>query len=106
MVPGPGTSTHAEFVRNLETHGPLPRQLLISHSSQRELALAEALGALVLVASSRLQDAAVRERFVAVTPPGGWLSTRQIALVWREGGYLSPAAERAVAFLREAVRAG
>lgn len=106
VVPGPGTSTHAEFVRNFETHGPLPRQLLISHSSQRELALAEALGALVLVASSRLQDAAVRERFVAVPPPGGWPSTRQIALVWREGGYLSPAAERAVAFLREAVRAG
>lgn len=105
VVPGPGTSTHAEFVRNFNAHARLPRQLLISHSSQRELALASTLEALVVVASSRLQDLTVRERFVAVSPPGGWPSTRQVALVWREAGYLSPAAERAMVLLREAVRA-
>jgi len=105
VVPGVGTPTHAEFLRNFDAQGQQPQWLLISQSSQRELALAESLDALVLGARSRLQDPAVCARFVPVTPPGGWSSTRQAALVYRAGGYLSPAAERAMGLLREAVRA-
>ena len=104
VVAGAGTSTHADFVRNFEAQGLQPQWVLTSHSSQRELAMAASLDALVLVSSSRLKDPAVLARFVPVNPPGGWMSTRQVALVYRKGGYLSPAAERAMGLLREAVR--
>lgn len=106
VVPARGTSTFAEYERNFATQGlaaPLP--WVASRSSQRELALAKALDALVLLPRSVAEEPALQAQFAPVLPPGGWQSDRRLAIVHRAGGYLSPAALRTMALLREAVAA-
>lgn len=103
IVPARNTSTHDEFLRNFSEHGLTPEETVVSLTSQRELALGSVLDALLLTSRSRLDGAGVRDAYVVLEPPGGWQSQRQAALVWRTNGYLSPAAERAMALLRQAV---
>lgn len=104
IVPAAHTPSHQEFVRNFAQHGLSPRPAVLSHTSQRELTLGIALDALVLLTRSRLDTPGVRDAYVVLEPPGGWPSARSIALVFRKGGYLSPAALRAMALTRELVR--
>lgn len=104
IVPAANTSSHNEFIRNFGKHGLTPQATVLSHTSERELALGVALNALVLMSRSRLTSPGVREAFVVLRPVGGWPSTRRIALVFRKGGYLSPAAQRAMTLTREVVR--
>lgn len=106
IVPAPGTSTFVEFERNFAEQGlaaPLP--CVVSSSSQRELSLATALDALVLVPRSVINEPGLRDRFDPISPPGGWHSGRRLAVVRRAGGYLGPAAERAIARLQDRVTA-
>lgn len=106
IVPASGTSSYAEFERNFAAHGlAIPAPLIASRSSQRELQLALALDALVLLPRSLLKERAVSEEFALVAPTGGWQSERRLGIVSRAGGYLSPAAQRAMTLLREAVAA-
>lgn len=104
IVPARGTSTFTEFERNFTEQGLAPPQPCVaSRSSQRELSLASALGALVLVPRSVIEEPALKERFFAVAPPGGWHSNRRLTVVRRRGAYLSPAAERAIGQLQELI---
>ena len=103
IVPAANTPSHGEFVRNFAQHGLVPQPIVLSHTSQRELTLGLALNALVLLSRSRLDTPGVRDAYVVLEPPGGWPSARQIALVFRKGGYLSPAALRAMELTRETV---
>ena len=104
IVPARGTSTFIEFERNFTDQGMAPpRPWVASHSSQRELSLASALDALMLVPRSVLHEPGLAERFATVTPPGGWRSGRRLAVVRRSGAYLSPAAECAIGQLRTLV---
>lgn len=104
IVPAANTSSHDEFMRNFSERGLTPQTTVLSHTSQRELALGTVLNALVLLSRSRLETPEVMDAYVVLEPPGGWPSARQIALVFRRGGYLSPAAERAMTLTRQAVR--
>lgn len=103
IVPPPGTATRDDFERNFAEHGYTVEPAVVSRSTQREAPMALALGALILVPRSKHEEPAVRAAFAPVTPPGGWHSPRRVALVWREGGYLSPAAQRAMKLLRRTV---
>jgi LysR family transcriptional regulator, regulator of abg operon len=103
IVPARQTSTHDEFRRNFKEHDLVPEETVVSLTSQRELALGTVLNALVLTSRSRLDGPSVRNAYVVLEPPGGWKSQRQAALVWRANGYISPAAERAMALLRQAI---
>jgi DNA-binding transcriptional LysR family regulator len=106
IVPASGTSSHAEFARNFAAQGlATPAPLVASRSSQRELPLALALDALVLVPRSLLKEPGVQAQFARVAPAGGWQSERRLGIVSRAGGYLSPTAQRAMALLRQAVAA-
>jgi LysR family transcriptional regulator, regulator of abg operon len=106
IVPASGTSSHAEFERNFAAQGlATPAPLVASRSSQRELPLALALDALVLVPRSLLKEPGVQAQFARVAPPGGWQSERRLGIVSRAGGYLSPTAQRAMALLQQAVAA-
>lgn len=105
IVPASKTSSHEEFLRNFAQHGPVPEATVTSHTSQRELMLGLALNALVLVSRSRLETPGLLEDYAVLRPPGGWASSRQIALVFRKGGYLSPAAQRAMDLIGQTVQA-
>lgn len=103
VVPPPGTSTRADFERNFTTRGLSVHPLVVSAATQREALLAIALGALLLLPRSKLDEPAVRSAFVPVTPPGGWRSPRRVGFVTRKGGYLSPSAQQAMKLLRRSV---
>jgi len=104
IVPAARTSSHDEFMRNFADHGLVPQATVLSHTSQRELALGCALDALVLLSRSRLDTPGVLDAYVVIEPPGGWPSQRSVALVFRKDGYLSPAALRAMELTRAEVR--
>jgi len=103
IVPPPGTSTRADFERNFTDRGLSVSPLIVSSSTQREVMLAIALDALLLLPRSKIEAQRVRSAFVAVSPPGGWRSPRRIGLVYRKGGYLSPSAKQAMKLLRRSV---
>ena len=104
IVPAANTSSHEEFTRNFAERGFAPPATVLSHTSQRELALGVALDALVLLSRSRLDTPGVLGTYVVLEPPGGWPSGRRVALVFRKDGYLSPAATRAMEMTRAEVR--
>ncbi len=104
VVTGRQTATFAEFERNFRERGvAAPEPTVLSRSSFRDVALARAIQALVLVprSAARLHAASGLE---PVSPAGGWQSRRSLCLVWREGGYLSPAAEHAMTLFRDLLR--
>ncbi len=104
VVTGRQTATFAEFERNFRNRGvPPPVPTVLSQSSFRDVALARAAQALVLVPRSAARRD-VAEGLEAVLPAGGWHSKRSLCLVWREGGYLSPAAEHAMGLFRTLLR--
>lgn len=104
IVPARGTSTFTEFERNFAEQGlAAPEPWVASHSSQRELSLAGALDAMVLVPRSVIEEPGLASHFIAVIPPGGWRSGRRLAVVRRRGAYLSTAAEHAIARLQDLV---
>jgi DNA-binding transcriptional LysR family regulator len=105
VVPGRGTATFAEFESNFAAHGlQAPQPVVASYSSRRELDLAHALDALLLVPRSLVEAPAIQSRFATLVPQGGWASQRQLAVVLRAGAYLSPAAERTLRRLQEMAR--
>ncbi|MNW22844.1 hypothetical protein D3C71_2245810 [compost metagenome] len=53
---------------------------------------------------SVLKEPHVAAQFVAVSPVGGWRSTRRVGIVRRAGGYLSPAATQAMEALEAILR--
>ncbi|WP_027014318.1 LysR family transcriptional regulator [Comamonas composti] len=99
-----GTSTRTEFEANFQAHGlEVPQPVLTSRSSQREVMLMHALGALMLVPHSVLREGQFKEQLTTVKPEGGWQSSRRLGIVRRNGGYLSPAAARAIEALKESL---
>lgn len=102
IVPASGTSSFAEFQRNFRDHGlTAPRPCVESRTSHRELAIAAAVGAIVLVPQSVAQEAAQLLHFAPVRPAGGWSSSRKLGIVRRQTGYVSAAAQRAIDCLGE-----
>ncbi|UUZ62166.1 LysR family transcriptional regulator [Polaromonas sp. P1-6] len=104
IVPAPGTASFAEFERNFCDHRvepPIP--IVASRASTREVALAVALDAIVLITRSLAEDSQISARFRLVRPEGGWASKRKLVLVHRQGGYLSPSARKALETIRETV---
>jgi len=103
IVPPTGTSTRADFDRNFAARGHRVDPVVVSGATHRELALALALDALLLLTRSRIEAPSVKAGFVPLAPPGGWRSPRRVGLVHRAGGYLSPAAQRAMKLLRQSL---
>lgn len=105
IVMAPGTSTHTEFEANFRAHRlDPPEPVGTSRSSKRELALMGSLGALMPVPRSILKEPRIAGRFTAVSPVGGWRSSRRIGFVRRAGGYLSPSACQAIEALEAILR--
>lgn len=101
IVTGRQTSTYSEYQRNFEAHGlKAPQPTVLSQSSLREVALALATHAVVLMPRSAALEASAAA-LASVHPAGGWHSERRIGLACREGGYLSPAAQLAMKHFRE-----
>jgi LysR family transcriptional regulator, regulator of abg operon len=104
IVPGPGTASFAEFEKNFRDHRvEPPTPIVASRTSNREVPLALALDAIVLITRSLAEDPNVAAKFRLVQPQGGWTSRRKLVLVHRQGGYLSPAARKALETIRETV---
>lgn len=102
IVPASGTSSFAEFQRNFRDHGlTAPRPCVASRTSHRELAIAAAIGAIVLVPQSVANESAKGLHFAPVRPQGGWSSSRQLGIVRRQAGYISAAAQKAIDCIRE-----
>lgn len=102
IVTARGTSTRTEFDSNFRTCGlEPPEPVLTSRSSQRGMMLMQALEALMLVPRSVLRDGKLNEQLSTINPEGGWQSSRRLGIVRRSGGYLSPAASRAIEILKE-----
>lgn len=106
VVPPAGTSTRDDFDRNFAERGYAVTPLVVSGATQREVAIATALDALLLLTRSRIEAPAVRARFVPLEPPGGWRSPRKVGLLRRRRGYLSPTALRAMRELRRVLGKG
>lgn len=107
IVPAPGTASFLEFEKNFREHGhehPVP--IVASRTSNREIPLALALDAIVLITRSLAEEPPVREQFRLIRPEGGWASRRKLVLVHRQGGYLSPAARKALETIRETMAHG
>lgn len=104
IVPARGTSSHADFEQNFRAHGlEPPTPWVASRNSGRELALATALGAIVLLTRSHAEEPEVRARFRLLKVEGGWPSGRKLVIVHRQRGYLSPAAGKAMESVRRAL---
>ncbi len=104
IVTGRQTSTYSEYERNFRAHGLVaPPPTVLSQSSLREVALALATQAVVLMPRSMTPEANAAA-LAAVHPVGGWKSERHIGLACREGGYLGPAAQLAMTLFREALK--
>lgn len=102
IVPASGTSSFAEFQRNFRGHGlAAPQPCVASRTSHRELAIAAAIGAIVLVPQSLWQETGRRLHFAPVRPQGGWSSSRVLGIVRRQAGYISAAAQKAIDCIRE-----
>ena len=103
IVPGSGTASFDEFQRNFHDRGlPAPRPCVASRTSHRELPIAAAIGAIVLVPRSLAEEAGRVLNFVSVRPEGGWSSSRELGIVRRQAGYISAAAQKAIDCIREA----
>ena len=99
-----GTSTRAEFEANFRVHGlEPPEPLITTRSSQRELALMHALGALMPLPRSILKAAPIAG-LAPVRIVGGWQSARRLGIVRRANGYLSPLAAQAIEALKDVLR--
>jgi len=97
VIPASGTASFAEFQRNFRDHGlTAPRPCVASRTSHREVAIAAAVGAIVLVPKSIAEETMDALCFSAVRPQGGWSSSREMGVVRRQAGYLSAAAEKAI----------
>jgi DNA-binding transcriptional LysR family regulator len=97
IVPASGTATHAEFERNFRSHGvEPPAPAVVSRSSHRELALAQATGAILLLPGSMARDPKVASGLKRVGPAGGWRSQRTLSIIHRAGGYLGPGSQLAI----------
>ena len=106
IVPAPGTASFQEFERNFRDRGverPVP--IVASRNSNREIGLALALDAIVLITRSLAEEDDVASRFKLIRPAGGWRSKRKLVLVHREGGYLSPAAKKSLETIRQTLAA-
>jgi len=102
IVPAPGTASFEEFESNFRRHGlEPPTPIVASRMSNREIPLALALKAIVLMTRSLAEEPSVRAQFRLVRPEGGWPSRRKLGIVHRDGGYLSPAARKAMSTIRE-----
>lgn len=105
IVMARGTSTRTEFEANFHARGlEAPDPVLTSRSSQREVMLMHTLDALMLVPHSILREGQLREQLAIIKPEGGWQSSRRLGIVRRNGGYLSPAATRAIETLKESLQ--
>ncbi|UUZ62160.1 LysR family transcriptional regulator substrate-binding protein [Polaromonas sp. P1-6] len=103
IVPASGTSSFAEFQRNFRDRGlTAPRPCVESRNSHRELALAAAIGAIVLVPQSVAGEIKQLLQFVPVRPQGGWSSSRELGIIRRQTGYISAAARKGIDCVCEA----
>lgn len=104
IVPAPGTASYSEFESNFRRHRlQAPQPLVSSQASNREVPLAIELGCVVLMTRSLAEEETVAQRFGQLKPEGGWRSQRKLVLVSRQGGYLSPAAKKAIETVRESI---
>lgn len=105
IVMARGTSTRTEFEANFRAHSlEPPEPVLTSRSSQREVMLMHSLNALMLVPYSVSREAQLKEQLAPIQPQGGWQSSRRLGVIRRNGGYLSPAATRAIETLKESLQ--
>jgi LysR family transcriptional regulator, regulator of abg operon len=101
ILTGRQTSSYREYEQNFDSHGlKAPTPTVLSQSSLREVALAITTNAVVLMPQSMTADANAA-KLSSVHPVGGWQSERHIGLVYRDGGYLGPAAQQAIKKLTE-----
>ncbi len=104
IVTGRQTSTYTEYERNFEAHGlKAPQPTVLSQSSLREVAIALATQAVVLMPRSMTREPNAGA-LAPVHPAGGWHSDRHVGLASRDGGYLGPAAQQAMKLFRESLR--
>lgn len=104
VIPASGTDSFGEFQRNFRGHGiNAPRPCLASRTSHREVVIAAAVGAIVLMPKSVAEETMRALSFSFVRPQGGWSSTREMGIVRRQGGYLSAAAEKAISCIIDGV---
>lgn len=104
VIPASGTASYEEFQRNFREHGLVaPRPSASSRTSHREVTIAAAVGAIVLVPTSMADEAMAAHGFLPVRPRGGWSSAREMGIVRRQGGYVSAAAEKAIRCIHDEV---
>lgn len=97
IVTGRTTATFREFEANFAQRGMrAPEPVVISSSSNRELALTLVLGAVTLMPRSAFQQPECHARLALVSPLGGWRSQRTVGMMWRAGAYRGPATQLAM----------
>ncbi|MEY2684813.1 MAG: hypothetical protein RJA09_1957 [Pseudomonadota bacterium] len=104
VVTGRQTSSFTEYMRNFEDHGlTAPQPTVLYQSSSREVSIALAIQAVVLMPRCMAREPNAAE-LAPVRPVGGWRSDRQVGLAYRRGGYIGPAAQEALRLFRKTLK--
>ncbi|MFY9315012.1 MAG: LysR family transcriptional regulator [Burkholderiales bacterium] len=102
VLPARGTVTRGRFDSAFIAQGLRPPEATVnSRACGREIELACALGAIVLVPRSMLKEERVHKTLRLLDAPDGLTIERTVSLLSRKEGYLTPAARQFIRLLEE-----